>query len=163
MGYRKLQYSNVQGSRSTETLGHGVIAVDENDNSLYIGDGSTVGGNPVNAANSVNTITHTANTLASGTNWGDGSDISVSDNSQTEFLTISNSLGALGRASLPIITTAGKMLIMIATDGDDSTLVDYTRLDAGGTQASVQVGDGPTSVAIMISLGSRGWQLIPQS
>ena len=47
MAYRKLQFKNVGTSRSTEVIQEGELAVDESSNTLYMGDGSTTGGNVV--------------------------------------------------------------------------------------------------------------------
>jgi hypothetical protein len=47
MAFRKLHFKNVQGSRSSQTLQAGELAVDESTNQLFIGDQSTAGGNAV--------------------------------------------------------------------------------------------------------------------
>ena len=47
MAFRKLQYKNVQATRSTQVIGEGEVAIDPDSNGLFIGDGSTPGGVPI--------------------------------------------------------------------------------------------------------------------
>jgi hypothetical protein len=48
MVFRKLQYKNVNATRSTQVIGEGEVAVDPDTKTLYIGDGSTAGGVELN-------------------------------------------------------------------------------------------------------------------
>jgi hypothetical protein len=51
MPFRKLKYKNVQDSRATHVGRAGEVFIDENTNNLYVGDGTTVGGNPIKTPN----------------------------------------------------------------------------------------------------------------
>ena len=44
MAFRKLQFKNVQDTRSSQVIGEGELAIDPVTNQLYLGDGSTSGG-----------------------------------------------------------------------------------------------------------------------
>ena len=54
-------------------------------------------------------ITHTANLLAGPSSFGQGSSIAITDNYQTERVSITNSLGDVARATLANITSIGKL------------------------------------------------------
>ncbi len=52
MPFRKLKYKRVLDSRATHTGKAGEVFIDESTNVLYVGDGTTVGGNAVGTVNS---------------------------------------------------------------------------------------------------------------
>jgi hypothetical protein len=103
-------------------------------------------------------ITHTANLLAGTSSFGQGSSIAITDNYQTERVSITNSLGDVARATLANITSIGKIVILTSTS-PHTTYVDRYGW-SGATQSYVSVSDSGNGVVILMSLGSNGWKLI---
>ena len=69
MAFRKLDFKNVQGTRASQTLQAGELAVDETTNQLYIGDQSTAGGNPVVAKVAPGIIVTASTTAVAGNTY----------------------------------------------------------------------------------------------
>jgi hypothetical protein len=103
-------------------------------------------------------ITHTANLSAAGSSFGQGSSIAITDNYQTERVSITNSLGSIARATLANITSIGKIVILTSTSPHE-TYVDRYGF-SGAVQSYVAVSNGGNGVVILMSLGSNGWKLM---
>jgi hypothetical protein len=112
------------------------------------------------SAGSTQSSTHNVATLSGTTNWGDGTAISVNDNNNTQYISFTNTLGGLGRATLPNITTIGKIVIL-STTSTDGTNVDKYKFP-GNTQSNAIVGNNASGLIVLLSLGSGGWKLISQ-
>ena len=108
--------------------------------------------------NDTKTVSHSANVLVVGTANGDGSSIAITDNYQTERVNISNSLGDVGRATIPNITLVGKIVILTSTAANE-IYVDRYRWP-GNIYSYVQVSNNANGVVILMSLGSNGWKQI---
>lgn len=124
-------------------------------------DGSgTLSWSTVSGGGSTQSTTHNVATLSGSTNWGDGTAISVNDNNNTQYISFTNTLGGLGRATLPNITTIGKIVIL-STTSTDGTNVDKYKFP-GNTQSNAIVGNNASGLIVLLSLGSGGWKLISQ-
>ena len=108
--------------------------------------------------NDTKAVSHSANLLAAGSSFGQGSSIAITDNYQTERVSITNSLGGVGRATLANITSIGKIVILTSTASNE-TYVDRYGF-SGAVQSYVTVSNGGNGVVILMSLGSNGWKLI---
>ena len=108
--------------------------------------------------NDTKTISHTADVLVGGSSEGDGSSIAITDNYQTERVNITNSLGDVGRATLPNVSVSGKIVILTSTSSD-ATYVDRYRYP-GGIYSYVSVSNTGNGKIILMSLGSNGWSQI---
>jgi inosine/xanthosine triphosphate pyrophosphatase family protein len=102
-------------------------------------------------------ITHSTDTLVVGSNFGDGSNISITNNHQTEKVLITNNLADNGRATLPNVSVYGKIVILV-TSSVSGTFVD-TNIWNGDT-TSTFVANTSDTVGVFISLGAAGWKLI---
>jgi hypothetical protein len=110
--------------------------------------------------------THTVNLASSPSASGDGSVITVADNTATTKILLNNSLGVLGRATLPTLTTWGKIVIMVsqstfATDVDfrlsDNSYINLTTV----VPTTSSYGLNPqTGIKIAMSMAQFGWRLI---
>jgi hypothetical protein len=124
-------------------------------------DGSgTLSWSTVSGGGSTQSTTHNVETLSGSTNWGDGTAISVNDNNNTQYISFTNTLGGLGRATLPNITTIGKIVIL-STTSTDGTNVDKYKFP-GNAQSNAIVGNNASGLIVLLSLGSGGWKLISQ-
>ena len=103
-------------------------------------------------------ITHTSNLLAGPSSFGQGSSIAITDNYQTERVSITNSLGGVARATLANITAIGKIVILTSTSPHETYVDRYGW--SGATQSYVTVSNNGNGVVILMSLGSNGWKLI---
>ena len=103
-------------------------------------------------------ITHTSNLLAGPSSFGQGSSIAITDNYQTERVSITNSLGGIARATLANITVIGKIVILTSTSPHETFVDRYGW--SGATQSYVTVSNNGNGVVILMSLGSNGWKLI---
>ena len=103
-------------------------------------------------------ITHTANLLAGPSSFGQGSNIAITDNYQTERVSITNSLGGVARATLANITAIGKIVILTSTSPHETYVDRYGW--SGARQSYVSVSNNGNGVVILMSLGSNGWKLI---
>ena len=122
MAFRKLHFKNVQGSRSSQTLQAGELAVDESTNQLFIGDQSTAGGNPLVAKQApaiIATSNYTASAgdvvvIQSGT-----PDITVpSSPSEGDLITIvAKASGAIKDGATTIVSPAGGDVIYVYYTG----------------------------------------------
>jgi hypothetical protein len=135
------------------TLGRFILDSAEN-SSIVFGDATT----QTTAYRTTKLITHTANVLVVATSAGDGSLIAITDNHQTESVSISNSLGGVGRATLPNITSIGKVVILTSSAAHE-TYVDRYRWP-GNVYSYVNVSNSANGVVILMSLGSGGWKQI---
>jgi len=114
----------------------------------------------VSGGGSTQSSTHNVATLSGTTNWGDGTAISVNDNNNTQYISFTNTLGGQGRATLPNITTIGKIVIL-STTSTDGTNVDKYKFP-GNAQSNAIVGNNASGLIVLLSLGSGGWKLISQ-
>jgi hypothetical protein len=105
-------------------------------------------------------ITHSANILAAPSSFGDGSSIGISDNYQTEYVSITNALGDLGRATLPNIATIGKTVI-ITSSAAHATQVDY--YSWASAHGGATISNSTNGVAILMSLGSGKWKQLQRN
>jgi hypothetical protein len=65
--------------------------------------------------------------VASGTDPGDADDVSITDNSQTEIVTFTNHLtNTAVRATIPVVTSLGKVVGIQCVSGSSNVLVAYT-------------------------------------
>ncbi len=103
-------------------------------------------------------ITHTANLLAGPSSFGQGSSIAITDNYQTERVSITNSLGDVARATLANITSIGKIVILTSTSSHATSVDRYGF--SGAVQSASGVSNGGNGVVILMSLGSNGWKLM---
>lgn len=102
-------------------------------------------------------ITHTANVLAGASSTGEGSSIAITDNYQTEKVLITNSLGDVGRATLPNVSVYGKIVILVSSSAH-ATNVDRNQWN--GSMGYISVSNNGNGVVILMSLGSGGWKPI---
>jgi hypothetical protein len=140
------RYISLTANTSTWTLG--------TDGNITFPDGT----NQTTAYQVTKSITHTANLLAAGSSFGQGSSIAITDNYQTERVSITNSLGSIARATLANITSIGKIVILTSTSPHE-TFVDRYGF-SGAVQSYVEVSNGGNGVVILMSLGSNGWKLM---
>ena len=110
--------------------------------------------------------THTVNLASATSSSGDGSVITLADNTATTKILLNNSLGVLGRATLPTLTTWGKIVIMysqssFATDVDlrlsDNSYANLTTV----IPTTSSFGFNPVAgMRIAVSMAQFGWKLI---
>ena len=150
MSFTKLLYKFVNSTRSTSVLKPREVAVDGT--SMYVGDGSTVGGLPLVSPRI--TSTYATTQLGAGYSYGSGPEVSISDNAATEVIEITNGLGAAAAVEVPNVTTIGKQVILY-TDDTDPTLV-YWQDMSGGDSNSTVVANASTGVLHLIWCGT-GW------
>jgi hypothetical protein len=110
--------------------------------------------------------THTVNLASSPSASGDGSVITVADNTATTKILLNNSLGVLGRATLPTLTTWGKIVIMVSQSTFD-TNVDFRLSDNSYANLTTVIpttssyGLNPQNgIKIAMSMAQFGWRLI---
>jgi len=110
--------------------------------------------------------THTVNLASSPSASGDGSVITVADNTATTKILLNNSLGVLGRATLPTLTTWGKIVIMVsqstfASDVDfrlsDNSYANLTTVIPTTSSYGLNPQNG---IKIAMSMAQFGWRLI---
>lgn len=110
--------------------------------------------------NMTRVVEHITNILAGPTTNGDGSSIAITDNYQTERVNITNSLGDVGRATLPNVSVTGKIVILTSTSNPgQETYVDRYRWP-GNVYSYVSVSNSANGVVILMSLGANGWKQI---
>jgi len=154
MAFRKLQFKNVQGTRASQTIQAGELALDETTNQLYVGDGSTAGGVAVGPGSK--TITYTTSVNTSGTNIGDAPDALISDNGAFERIIVTNSSGVAQRITIPSINAIGKMVSIEGSGGTQDNITcdaasrqgDYTVETLSGYNVLVMVWTGADWVNI---------------
>jgi hypothetical protein len=93
--------------------------------------------------------THASTIAAFGTDTGQGTTISLSNNASTEIITVSNTQGEQGRVSLPNTGSAGKVVIVLAPQAPNAILLDFN--DTTGV-----LGGSGGSNFVFIKAGS-GW------
>lgn len=148
MSFTKLLYKFVNSTRSTSILRSREVAIDGT--SMYVGDGSTVGGLPIVSPKI--TSTYATTQLGAGYTYGSGPEVSITDNAATEVIEITNGLGAAAAVEVPNVTTVGKQVILYSND-TDATLV-YWQDMSGGDSNSTVVTNASTGVLILIWCGT---------
>ena len=151
MSFRKLKYKHVNATRSSEVLKSGEVAVDGT--SLYVGDGVTAGGTQVGGS-SAKITTITTNIQVSGTVWGDGPTVGITDDATTEVIEVTNTSGGIGRVTLPNVTTIGKTVYFKPMD-NPAVYVDF--VNKQGSNYSFQnagVKNGGNTIPQFVWLGA---------
>lgn len=118
----------------------------------------TLSWSTISGGGSTSSTSHSVNILAAPSNWGDGSIVSVTDNINTQYISFTNTLGGQGRATLPNITTIGKIVIL-NTASTNATGVDRYSFP-GNNQTTSVVSNLASGLIVLLSLGTNGWKLI---
>jgi hypothetical protein len=105
-------------------------------------------------------ITHTVDVSAPLSTTGEGSNILIRDNYQTERVLVSNGVFSEGRATLPNVSVYGKIVILVTLSANE-TFID--RNIWNGSMESFSITNGADDVVILMSLAANGWKVITQS
>ena len=134
MAFRKLQFKNVQDTRSSQVIGEGELAIDPVTNQLYLGDGSTSGGVAVGASRTLD-----VETVSTALSSSSGSPTALSD---TECILLTHVDGTIRYASISDATTTGTVrYIKVTGAGGSSRNITGTGLSVNLQTADV---DGVT-------------------
>ena len=137
MATRKILYKHIAQSASTYIGRAGELILDTVNKTIRLTDGSTAGGNPVEVYPG-KAGAYTTTLAASGSDSGDADDVSITDNSQTEIITFTNHLtNTAVRATIPVVTSLGKIVGLQCVSGSSNVLVGYT---VNGAWADVTLG-----------------------
>ena len=98
------------------------------------------------------TVTTTVQVVSSV--WGDGPTIGITDDATTELIDVNNTSGAIGRVTLPNVTTIGKT-IYFKPRSSPNVYVDYVhRSGSNSTLQNAGALNGATTIQKLVWLGS---------
>ena len=126
MAFRKLHFKNVQGTRASQTLQAGELAVDESTNQLFIGDGATTGGEAVTSSSSAGNVLNPVSSTPS-----------LADLQTYNTFVVTAGSGVTIELPVPDATIDGKRWLFVANLPSGNDLI-VTRQSSGSNIGVVQ-------------------------